>query len=686
MILHITLLSYVIVLFNFSLCLCASCSCQRLNQSLHIECRQFDQQEIRHCLENNTDAIEVYIIKSGLTSIPPSISVLTSVQLLDLSYNYIQEIDKYTLSSIGGTLQVLIMSYNNVSVLRNGSLDKLVHLKEIVMDHNCLEEIELDAINSKSGSLCNMQFSYNQMKSIDLSLLFVPKLYEQARVTVNVSNNLISNGTNNKGFRISNISLNNRFFLDLKVNKIETVDVEYFLQITHIETLTDLYNLGSSGIDIRFNPLICDCRLFPFSFYVNFFRFMDKYNYLFEFTCNDPQSLRGRRVFDVPVNDFNCSVQNDCPPQCLCTRTVSLDLITVVCDKDVLVSIPYVIPKGRRIQMFLHSRNVRELSDRPYFKNVTDLDVSSCSIASINENFLHNFETMKTITITDNSLTTLPKSIQTVNLENLTSLYLHGNPYVCDCHSLWLKSWLKKNGNKIPDLEQVLCDTGPKGKPIVDASDADFVCDGINISLILAISFGGASALVLFVFAIYIFRESIQVFLIANYSCCQCLRRKVATNLPFDIFISYSSHDEIYVQEVLIPNLKKHEFRLFTQDNFIPGVPITENILRGIDSSFTTLIVLSNRFLESDWCKFEFQQAYDKALKERERHLIVLILEEKLDKTLIQGTLKSYLKTNNFIKTSENRYLSRLLLALPRMQVNIGPSETTPLLREIFFQ
>ncbi|KAL3876554.1 hypothetical protein ACJMK2_034395 [Sinanodonta woodiana] len=686
MTLHFTLLTHAIVLFNCGVCLYASCSCHRSNQYLRINCREPNQQYIRHCLENNADAIDVSIINSGLTSIPPSISVLTSVQRLDLSHNYIQELDNYTLNSIGGTLQVLIMNQNNVSVLRNGSLDKLSRLKEIIMEHNSIEEIQLDAINSKLESLYNLQFSFNEIKSIDLGLLFLPKFYELAVVTLNVSNNLISNGTNNKGFRFSNISINNSFYLDLRVNKIETVDVKYFIQMIHLDTLTDLYKLGSSGIDIRFNPLVCDCRLFPFSFYVNLFRFMDRYNYLFEFTCNTPLSLHGQRVFDVPAQYFNCSVQNDCPPQCRCTRTISLDLITVVCDNDTLVSIPNVIPKGRRIQMFVHSRNVRELSDRPYFINVTDLDVSSCSIVSIYENFLHNFETMSTITITDNSLTTLPESIQTVNLENLTSLYLHSNPYVCDCHSQWIKYWLKKNGNKIPDLYQILCDTGPKGTPIVDASDADFVCDGINISLILAISFGGASALVIILFTIYIFREPIQVFLIANYSCCQCLRRKVATNLPFDIFLSYSSHDEIYVHEELIPNLEKHTFRLFTQDNFIPGVPIAENILHGIDSSFTTLIVLSNRFLESVWCKFEFQQAYDKALKERERQLIVLILEENLDKTLIQGTLKSYLKTNNFIKASENRYLSRLLLALPRMQVNLGPSETTPLLRDHYLQ
>ncbi|KAK3578923.1 hypothetical protein CHS0354_035552 [Potamilus streckersoni] len=508
-----------------------------------------------------------------------------------------------------------------------------------------------------------MQFSSNQLKIVDIELLWVPMLFRcNSTVVVNVSNNFISNFTNHKGLRVSDFSINNSFSADLTINNLTTIDINYLLSLFKVEHILELYNLGSGAFNIIF---------------------MDKFNPLFTMTCSNPPALAGLLIYKVPIQDFNCTVHEKCPAQCVCTKTVALELITVVCDNDMVESLPNVIPEGKYVALSVHSRNVRELSDRNYFRNVTDLDLSSSSISSIHDDFLHNFESLSTIQIYDNSLMTLPEGIQNMNLDNLTSLYLHGNPFKCDCHSKWMKSWLQKNRVKIPDLNQVLCQSGQaNGKPIITALDSDFVCDGISLSLVLAISLGGFSVFVIIVFGGYCLREPIKVFLIANYRCFQCLRRKVATNSPFDIFISYSSFDETYVQTTLIPQLENDGFRLFTQDYFVPGIPITDNILNGIDSSFTTLIVLSNKFLESDWCRYEFEQAYLKVLREKERHLIILNLDNELNNELIPKTLKIYLKTNNYIKISEKRYLSRILLALPRIKGRTVVSERTPLLQD----
>ncbi|KAK3601908.1 hypothetical protein CHS0354_041845 [Potamilus streckersoni] len=680
----VTFVSYILYyVFTLDICFCNNCSYTRLKGSLYLHCNQPNEDEICRYLKLNKDAIVVSVTHSGLTRIPSCISVLTKVQRLDLSYNYIKEIDSCTLNSLGGTLTIFVMNYNYVSVLRNGSFDNLTNLQEIYLQHNNLQEIETNAISSHLESLYSIQFSFNQLEIVDLGLIWVPKLFRGGLVVLNLSSNAISNCTNYKGIGISGFSLNNSFLVDLTRNNLTTIDINYLLRLVKLEDIEELYNLGSGGFNIVNNPLVCDCLLFHFSFYISLFRFMDEYNPVFTMACYNPPALRGRYVYAVPIQDFNCSVQENCPHECLCTKTVALDQIKVTCDKDLLESLPYVIPEGKKIYLSVHSKNVQELSDRMYFKNVTNLDLSSSSISTINEDFLHNFQSMNNIYIYDNSLRTLPEGIQNMNLENLTSLYLHGNPFQCDCHTKWMKAWLQKNRDKIPDLDQVFCEAGqPNGKRIIDALDTDFVCDSVNLFLVLAVSFGGLSALVILFLAVHCFREAIQVYLIANYRCFQCLRRKVITNLPFDIFISYSSYDETYVQEVLIPQLENDSFRLFTQDNFIAGIPIVDNILNGIDSSFTTLIVLSNKFLESEWCRYEFQQAYDKVLREKERHLIILILDNELNNEIIPRTLKLYLKTNNYINVLEKRYMSRLLLALPRIQARSGDSERTPLLED----
>ncbi|KAK3578928.1 hypothetical protein CHS0354_035560 [Potamilus streckersoni] len=667
----------IIFIFTFYPCFCNNCNCTRSKHQLHLSCNPPNEDEIRHCFETNKHVIFVYVTQSGLTRIPPSIRNLTRVQYLDLSHNNITEIDNSTLNSLGDTLQILVMNYNSISILRKHTFDNLISLQEIYLEHNDLHEIEIDVISSKLKNLHYVQFSYNQLEFLDIGLIWVPMLFNY---TVNVSGNAISNFTNHKGIRVSDFSYeNNSLHVDLQRNNLTTIDVNYLLRLGKVEHIWELYNVGIGGINIAFNRLVCDCRLFPFAFYINIFRFMDVTYPIYTIDCSFPKSVNTSTVLLTRIQDFNCSVEEKCPPQCICTETTALDLMTVVCDNDTLDSLPNVIPEAKHVAFSVHSKNLRELSDRNYFQNVTDLNLSSSSISVIHDDFLHNFESLGTIQIYNNMLETLPEGIQHMNLEKLQSLYLHGNPFKCDCHSKWMKSWLLKYKIKIPDVDKILCESGQaEGKKIIDALDTDFICDSISFTLVLAISFGGVSALIICMFAVYLFREPMQVFLIANYHCFQCLRRRVATNLPFDIFISYSSCDDTYVQDVLIPKLENDGFRLFTQDNFIPGMPITENILKGIDSCFTTLIILSNKFLESDWCRYEFEQAYIKVLQEKERHLIILSLDNELNKDLMPKTLTLYLKMNNYIKVSEKRYMFRLLLALPRIEA----TERTPLLQE----
>ncbi|KAL3891847.1 hypothetical protein ACJMK2_004092 [Sinanodonta woodiana] len=671
----------IIFMLTLGVGFCTSCNCTRVNRHLYLNCDQTNESEIHDCFIKNEGAIYVFVTNSSLTRIPESIRYLHRVQYLDFSYNEITDIDNHTLNSLRSELQILVLSYNNVSILRNNTLDNLTSLQELYLDNNGLREIEANAINSNLKSLHYIQCSYNQLEILDIGLVWVPLLFNY---TVNVSNNDISNFTNQKGIRVSDFKkFNDSLRVDLQSNNLTTIDANYLLRLGKVEQIWDLHNTGIGGINILFNHLVCDCVLFPFAVYINVFKFMDDLNPVYNMRCGYPTELRSIPISEVSINEFNCSVPENCPDHCLCTRTIAFDLITVVCDSDTLDTIPYVLPEGRYINLSVHSSNVRELSNRLYFQNVTNLDLSNSSISTVQADFLPNFERIGTIQIYDNALTMLPEDIQNMNLEKLSSLYLHGNPFQCDCHTHWLKAWLLKNKAKVPDLDQVLCESGPaRGKPIIDALDSEFVCVGINLVLVLAISFGLLSVLVILVFTAYLFRVSIKVLLIENFKCFQCLRRKVSTDLPFDIFISYSSCDDTYVHDMLIPHLENDGFRLFTQNNFIPGIPITDNILKGIDSSFTTLIILSNKFLESDWCRYEFEQAYVKVLQEKERHLIILTLDKKLNKERIPKTLKTYMKMTNYINVSEKRYMSRLLLALPRIQIRVGDSERTPLLND----
>ncbi|XP_077016894.1 immunoglobulin superfamily member 10 [Tamandua tetradactyla] len=102
--------------------------------------------------------------------------------------------------------------------------------------------------------------------------------------------------------------------------------------------------------------------------------------------------------------------------------------------------------------------------------------------------YLQIFKTsfIKYLYLSDNFLTSLPQEMVSY-MPALESLYLHGNPWTCDCHLKWLSEWIqeksdvikcKKDRSTSTSQQCPLC-VNPrmsKGKPLAMAPAAAFLC------------------------------------------------------------------------------------------------------------------------------------------------------------------------------------------------------------------
>ena len=78
----------------------------------------------------------------------------------------------------------------------------------------------------------------------------------------------------------------------------------------------------------------------------------------------------------------------------------------------------------------------------------------------------------------------------------------------------------------------------------------------------------------------------------------------------YDAFVSYSSEGRDIALHHFHQNVESQSLKLcFHERDFIPGFNIAENIANAIHDSRKVVCVLSNSFLTSSWCMYEFNMA-----------------------------------------------------------------------------
>ena len=106
------------------------------------------------------------------------------------------------------------------------------------------------------------------------------------------------------------------------------------------------------------------------------------------------------------------------------------------------------------------------------------------------------------------------------------------------------------------------------------------------------------------------------------------------------LFISYSSKDFTWVSENLISLLDKHSipYSIHIRD-FELGKPIVQNMADSVYGSRQVLIVMSDNYLASNFCRQELHMAYQRRVDTGGSYLI-LVMIGNFKKKRLPGALR----------------------------------------------
>ncbi|XP_052804139.1 toll-like receptor 4 [Mya arenaria] len=123
-------------------------------------------------------------------------------------------------------------------------------------------------------------------------------------------------------------------------------------------------------------------------------------------------------------------------------------------------------------------------------------------------------------------------------------------------------------------------------------------------------------------------------------------------NYRYDAFISYSDHDLHFIRDDIIPRLEDRGMKLCVhQRDFLPGIPIRDNIVDAIRTSKKTVVILSKAFIKKQWCIFEFNMARMESIgnRECENGCLVIVLYENVPTKELPLEIMDWMDNHSYI-------------------------------------
>ncbi|CAC5404912.1 unnamed protein product [Mytilus coruscus] len=288
--------------------------------------------------------------------------------------------------------------------------------------------------------------------------------------------------------------------------------------------------------------------------------------------------------------------------------------------------------------------------------NLVFLNMSSNRISILFKNFLFRASKLKTLLLDHNLLTDWNMSIYHMEDLNFIDiswnqiLYLSSdgmnllekafhlnstidmshNPFDCSCNSMIFVKWLELHRKYLKGFGNYSCIYLHNSINIFEANihlkkDCySYVGVIVSVTIGIIVFLGTICSMI-----IYRYRWKMRYWYYILKGEYGIDHDKTDDNFQFDAFVSYSENDRWFPKDYMIELLEKQKgLRLCIHHrDFIAGSAIAENITNAIHNSRKFVCILTNNFLESKWCMYEFNIALEDIVVSRQGKNSIIIVK-----------------------------------------------------------
>ena len=139
----------------------------------------------------------------------------------------------------------------------------------------------------------------------------------------------------------------------------------------------------------------------------------------------------------------------------------------------------------------------------------------------------------------------------------------------------------------------------------------------------------------------------------------------LSRNRTYDAFLCYDFEgDNKYVLDTILPELEEScdpPFKICIHSrDFAPGIHIKNNIKEAIENSNSAIIVMSQSFVNSIWCKEEFADCYVENMRDPAYKLFVIMMQpvDNLQNTSVY--MKSFFNTKTYLEVKDPKLFEKI--------------------------